>query len=96
MKCHRDFNQYVIKLVRNWCSTFLDWHGIELIVIVFIFILTYTQADKETDEIYAQMTLQPVNSVSNKLQICNSNSLIDESQFIVMPLYLLCLSILGK
>jgi hypothetical protein len=49
------------------------------IVMVDNVLLSCTQADKETDEIYAQMTLQPVNSVSNMLLIYNSNSLIDKT-----------------
>lgn len=32
-------------------------------IVIFFLFGTHLQADKETDEIYAQMTLQPVNSV---------------------------------
>jgi hypothetical protein len=44
-----------------------------------------TQADKDTDEVYAQMTLQPVNSVSNRaalllLNVAAGNRTTEEVQ----------------
>lgn len=42
-------------------------HLSESLSICCLYILTIFQADPETDEVYAQMTLQPVPSVSTSM-----------------------------
>ena len=54
--------RYMHVSLEPWNTFYLSW--VSLVLCFIISVIPFFQADAETDEVYAQMTLQPLNPVN--------------------------------